>query len=738
MFQVLCLLLLSLVLAVYSFLDQDITPRLSKRFLVLLSIVTGTVVVFIRLAFGRYFTTIDESYYISLLGDPYWYWNSIVSGYITPFSLHILHYFFENPVNEVIWYSTIVAVVYVFLLFYIYRLFGLSYVHSIFSEIVLLMTPLFIWSMIQIRPQQIGLLVGLLLTAVFVNKSPSWKLFLVVSSLFILLIFSHLLSFIVYSALLVGYVTLSALLERQTTNYRYKSVMLVVSIPLSWIVFLSFPYSRPILKNLTWLFNVTFGTRFSPTVFQVVSSFGVLLLLLLWYFVLIHFGDRFACSLSSIWHLVRRRVSCGQHPPRRILLLIGEVMVFAGAYLQFRFGSSLYLRIYSGSLWSLLLFQMGNIVFALLYLKGLLKQLDHGIGKWAMLSGIMAIIAGIMLVVSFFMPSGNGIWGFHNWFIRGLQFFVPLASPIVAEVLLNDVHTDRSTFMKVSVSLLVSSLVMVSVLNTARVPGVYSYGAVWDPELVNLCSTFHGVYVSREPQGRFSEFVEGNLLKACGNELYATSSGQILVSSDSFNILEGEYLPLSLQDFVGSVKALRGNVLIVSGGEVSRNSFILSLFPGSRLVPVSRNEGCPLDELPGAVPSILVGGPGVNPCSKSLSAVISVKLGVNYVITPCSKYSVPSPSPWWNATKGLFVIYSVEYSGRPVLLIEGTNLDATLAGVYYFYSHIYMVSSVHRDAHYIVGEWIERDGKVLPFARGTPGDNNGFSYGDKIKILEQG
>ena len=732
-------LFFALFLIVCWLSDGDVVSSTLKELLFLLSLIVGSIVLFIRISFGRYFTTIDESYYVSLLGNPHWYWSSIVSGYVTPFSLHLFYNFFRNPVDEVILYSVIVAVVYMITIFYIYRLFGLSPIHSIFSEVVLLTTPLFIWSMIQIRPQQAGLLVGFLLTAIFVNRSSSWKLFLEVFILFILLIFSHLLSFIIYSTLLIGYVTFSVLSGDCSNEYYSKSAILVGVVPLSWMVFLSFPYSHPILKNLTWLFNVTFHTRVSFVSFSLISSLVILLLLLLWYAVLVRFGNRFASLLDSILYMVRGHMLGKSLPSKRVVFLIGLVLVFAGAYLQFRFGSSLYLNIYGKSIWALLLFQMGNIIFAVLYLRGLFNRLNQGrFRDWVILSGIMAGIAGSLLIISFFMPSGNGIWGFHNWFIRGLQFFVPFASPVVAEILLKDITINRSTFMKISVSLLISSLIVVSALNTARIPFIYHYGAVWNFETVGLCSAFHGVYVSREPQNRFSEFVEANLLKACENKMSKVISGSIVVSSDDLNIYKGVHSSSSLYDFVSSIKEFKSKILVIYGGEVFRNAFILSLFPDSRIVSISRDENCPLHRLLGKAPLILMGGPMANPCSKVISNSIPVELGMNYVITPNSRYSIPSPSPWWNATKGLFVVYSMRYNDQPVLLIEGTNLDATLAGLYYFYSHVYVSPLQYKNTRYIVGEWVERDGEVLPFAKGAPADKNGFSLGDKIIILERG
>ena len=739
---ILFLLSVSLFLISYCIfnMEKNIKSHTLYSLLGILSIVVMAFVMFIRIGFGRYFTTIDESYYISLLGTSRWYQSSIVSGYITPLSLHIMYPLFKNPVKETIVYSIFLSILYLLVLFHIYKLFGLSFTNSILSEVVLFMTPLFMWSMIQIRPQQIGLLVGLFLVAVFINKPPSWKLFLEAFVLFILLIFSHLLSFIIYSFVLVGFIILSTILNKhKMIEYYYKYKVLVGIIPLTWIVFLLFPYSHPILKNLTWLFNMTFGTRFSPTLFSVISSISILALLLFWYLVLIHFGNYLRNTLYSIWYLASKRVLYRSRPSRKVALFLGIVLAFSGAYLQFRLGSSLYLKIYDASIWALLLFQMGNIVFAILYIRGLFKKLTQGaVDKWVILSGIMAIIAGVMLLISFFMPSGNGVWGFHNWFIRGLQFFVPLASPIVSEMLLDDIAIERSTFMKISVSLLISSLIIVSILNTARVPYVYNYGATWNPELVNLCPAFHGAYLNREPQNKFSEFVTGNLLKACGNELSKNPSGQIMASSDSFSILERWYSPLSLYDFVNSLRAHEGNAVIIAGGNVSRNIFILSLFPNSRLIPIYHNEDCYLDKASETMPLILVGGPEVNPCSKFISNNIPVKLGANYVITSNFKYFIPAPSPWWNATQGLFVIYSVKYNGKPVLLIEGTNLDATLAGIYYFYSHIYLVPFNYKNVHYIVGKWVEDDGNVLSFAKETVDDNNGFSYEDKIEILEKG
>ncbi|ASJ08349.1 hypothetical protein A3L11_03520 [Thermococcus siculi] len=727
---------LAILAAVYIVSSGEAGRKIS---LLVLSVLSAGVVLYVRLSFGRYFTTIDESYYVSLLGDPRWYRTSIVSGYVTPFLLHVFRSLFATPVDEVVWYSAIAAVVYILLIFWVYKAVGLSSRHSLISLLILLMTPLYIWSVIQVRPQQAGLLVGLLIIALFVRLKPGKALFFGGSALYVLLVFSHVLSFIVYSLLLVSYLSVLVLFGEEMA-YRKKYLVLAGSVILSWIVFLLFPYSRPILKNMTWLFNNLFHVGLSVKAFSALSAGMLVILLLGWYLILIHIPGRLTGTLSAIVGSMEKVEDAYRRVDHKLFALLALMLVFGVLYVQFMLGAQVYARVYQGSPLALLLFQMGNLVFALLYLRGVFLSTIRGrFGDLELLSLLMIPIAGAFLLVSFFMPRGNGIWGFHNWLIRALQYFVPLAAPLVGRQIMEDVDSANIEWERVLVSVFLALIIMISVLNTARIPGVYDYDAVWSHELVELCGDFGGIYVPRGESSLYSSFVENNLLKACGNGLSLDERGPLVVSSDGFYISPTRYSTLTIGEFGGLASDYAGRLVVMSGGDAFRSSYVVSLLPGSVFLPLDPDD-CPLGKPWLSRPVLLIGGPVSNPCTRELEKVGALKVGLgnNYVTTLHSAYSIPAPEKWWDVREGLFVIHSLRYKGVPILLVEGTNLDATLAGVYYLMNAVYPRMGYYGSVHYIVGKWEETDGMVIDAAKGVPTDTNGFSPGDRITVLETG
>lgn len=714
--------------------------RLDHRLGLFSTLLFGSVVVFyIRTGFGRYFTTIDESYYVSLLGDPHWYLSSIVSGYVTPFSLHIFRPFFATPVDEVVWYSIAMVLVYTLVLFFSYRRLGLSPKHSMSAVFILFMSPLYIWSMIQVRPQQVGLLVGFLLAVSLLRGIRKKAEILLVLILYLLLVFSHVLSFIVYSVLLVLYISVRVLVfddGKAIVTYRF----FAFTIALSWVAFLIFPYSGAILKNMAWLFSSVTGLKLSASGFSVLSVVFLLVGLPLWYLVLLRFRGRLPL-LMQLFQRILARFSEGiekRSPLLSIVILAGLLGIL---YVQFHLGSSLYNWVYRGSLLVLLLFQAGNIAFAIFYLRGILTALRRAsLDTFELLSLMMLPLALLFLVLSFFMPHGNSIWGFHNWLIRALQYFVPLAAPIVAGVVRSEVDLVGKSS-RLFVPLLIGLLITLSILNTARVPEVYNYDAVWSEELVSLCQE-RGTYAPRLDGSVYSRFVEDNLLRACGGtlELNLEPNNDFSMVSDSFYRYWDKMGFLSIDGFARAFLRKGEPPVLLAGGRVQFNSYITALFPGSSLISLSPDGKCPIESIVPGKGVILIGGPAVNPCIRELEKIEAFKVHVtaNSLITPHSVYHVPIPNPWWDSKEGLFVIQTLEYMGRSVVAIEGTNGDSTLAGVHYFLEEVLPSPEKYVNISYVVGRWEETDGKVLDVVRGSMEDSNGFSPGDKIVILETG
>lgn len=732
----LSLFFITITLVVYFVFS---TKTCYKLPLLIVSFLFMALVFYIRVGFGRYFTTIDESYYVSLLGNTEWYRTSIVSGYLTPFFLHVLRPFFSTPVSEILGYSIAMSVIYTLFLFVIYLVIGLSSKRAVISTIVVLMTPLYLWSVIQVRPQQVGLLVGLFIVALFVRMKPGWKLFVISVLLYTLLIFSHVLSYLIYSSLLLLYLSISIVKDGE--DYKRKYWILAGSIIISWVAFVIFPYSVPILKNMTWLLNSIAHTKLSYGAFSMAFLVVMVMVIVGLYLALNVLREHLNRAWSSMFLSAERYlIRLYDMVSRRFFALLVFLVILVVVYIQFKLGMSVYTHVYGGSMLAILFFQMGNLVFALLYVWGVLQGIKEGhFGNFEILSLLMLFTAGTFLVLSFFMPRGNGIWGFHNWFIRGLQYFIPLSAPIVSFPLLADFDFGETT-KKFAVSVLIALLIIISTLNTARVPGIYDYTAVWSHELLGLCGEVNGVYIPRIELSPYAYFVDNNLLETCGSTLSKDPGNSLFVAaSDGFYVQPSQYSSLTIGYF-GRLVSMANNILVISSGSISRNSYVFSMFRDATFVHVTPRGSCSLSDLITNRPVLIIGGPASNPCTIRLEKLgtLGIKVGSNYVVTFTSTYRVPSPDKWWESKEGLFVILSLSYHGVPIMVVEGTNLDATLAGVYYLTNEIYPNIVDYDSTHYLVGKWSDTDGIVISAAKETPEDTHGFSPRDKITILEKG
>jgi hypothetical protein len=737
------LLALSTIVA-YINIEHRIGFRFKFLTLVLLS---GLLTFYIRTGFGRYFTTIDESYYVSLLGNPSWYTTSIVSGYLTPLSLHLVYSRTFNVINTILGYSIVMSVIYVIVLFLAYRQSGISENHALLSILVLFFTPLYLWAVIQIRPQQIGMLVGIILTIFIVRGRPTSKFFVAVLMLCLTLIFAHMLSFILYSVVLVTYLALSTILEKQSSDSTKKKYMAVaISIMMSWVVFILFPYSANLLNNMVWITNSTLHTQMSARTFYVVSTlaFGISL-------SVIYLGAKYLNSrinqdsIRAFIDLIdtKMNTSYGRYLP----WILSIVIIFILAYTQFRLGSKVYTRVYNNSTLALAFFQIGNLFFALFFLRGiLLKIKENTITRFDILPILWIFIGVALLFLSFFMPAGSKIWGFHNWLIRALQYLVVFASPVVAYPIVRDIQSGNSMGMKLTLSLLLGVLIIISALNGVRVPGVYSYDTVWTRELVNICQNnpSPAIYIPRTDGSATHMFSTSNLINACGGSLKRVDTKALtylMLSSDHFYLYAPDYRPISLGSFESTLQS--GGVVprLIMGGNSKLWGYYLQFFKMGVPIPIGKNDNCPLGEDTTLSPAILIGGRAVNKCTSKLEKeqAVPVYLDSHSVRTPTEFYSIPSADPWWNSTEGLFVIQAVEYYGTPILIIEGTNADATFAAIQYFVEEILPnMSSKYKKAKYIIGKWEERDGRVIEALKFSPKDSDGFSQGDEIKIIEIG
>ncbi|MCD6189315.1 MAG: hypothetical protein J7J97_03895, partial [Thermococcus sp.] len=98
---------------VYLASEEKLTKNAT---LVLILFFAFTIWYYIRFGFGRCFTSFDESYYASLLGDRYWYSNWPISGFVTPFLLHKLNSIISDPILTTLTFSALIFLIYVIFL----------------------------------------------------------------------------------------------------------------------------------------------------------------------------------------------------------------------------------------------------------------------------------------------------------------------------------------------------------------------------------------------------------------------------------------------------------------------------------------------------------------------------------------------------------------------------------------------------------------------------------------------
>lgn len=717
-----------------SFLVLSLEMRYYLKLAVIMMLFV-TLYSFVRMSFGRYLTTIDESYYVSLLGHPKWYITSIVSGYLTPATLNIVHNIFNDPVKTVFWYSLFIGLIYIFVLFASFRKFGLSKEHALISILLLFITNMYLWSVIQIRPQQLGFIIGLVLT-VFLVRLNNFNKFNILMFLLggVLLIFSHVLSFILYSLLFVVYLVSMALISEKPDPYLKKYSLVFFSIILSWTIFIFFPYSFYLIKNMTWITNNVLNLHLTATQFKLVSLTLLFTILSLAYLVVRKVAYlSFKNNIGRFFDIIREAI------PIKFFWMVCILGVILAGGIQFFLERGNYSTNVYSSVLIMFLFQLGNLAFALFYLWGLLSRFYTRItSDIDILSIIWIFISAMFLIVSFFMPEGR-VWGFKNWFLRGIQYFVIFATPLAGYSLLSSLNLN-SHWKKTLPAFFVSLLIFISALNVARVPSFYNYDVVWPYDAVTLCEKYpFGFYYSRtEGSFYYREFAIKNLLTACGGKLLSQEElanfDLLIASSDNFGVYSVGYVPTRIKSFYE--KATAKHIIVIGGGNKKIINYLASVLGASKIITLTQSSKCPLSHFSSGTPVILIGGKSSNPCVRLFenSASLPVHVEASFVSTPNSVYKSIIAEPWWNSTQGLFVIQSVEYRGIPILLIEGTNRDATIAAAYYYATNVPSISR----RYYVVGEWKEADGSVLNVAQGSPKDSNGFSPGDSITIIEMG
>ena len=141
---------------------------------------------------------------------------------------------------------------------------------------------------------------------------------------------------------------------------------------------------------------------------------------------------------------------------------------------------------------------------------------------------------------------------------------------------------------------------------------------------------------------------------------------------------------------------------------------------------------------------IAVGGPEVNDITAHYQELTPVRMvtnadgSISIVVDNETVANWSAPSPWWNVTKGYWVIQRVvdPDTGAVVYMIYGTDADSTWAAAYYFSKHFSELNNVN----YVVGYWEDTDSMIYSpaFLKFASDDKNGFSPTDNIGVVVEG
>ena len=677
---------------------------------------------FIRFGSNRITTTFDESYYLSTLkvGGEY-------SGLVTPFLLRVFDAFTGEPVVSLLIISVSIFVIYYFAVAAFHRKFD-GFAAAEYLLMALLLSSHYTWSANEVRPQQIGLLFGLALLLWV------WKVidgsFSRVRSLFLglllwaFLMVSHVLSFAVFLILSWALLLYAFLTMRiGTKDYALLSMLPAVGA----VTFFLLPPYRMMVFSIKWLLKHSSLSLMNYAGMHLEATVIITFLLAPLFGVLIRYEERghglLRRSLNLLINELRRR--------RKLYFNVAVVLVLSAILFQFYLGAPRYSVVYGGKMNLLLLMQMGNIIFAVLLLRGLFRELSAGVmTPLALLTSVLLLLEGGALLLSVVMPKNFGSFGFTNWAIRVYQYLVVVSAPYVASELGRIFSINGRILRRMAVALFIAGI-MTSVINVARPPAIYNYPYYWTKADIQLVSHVGPglVYVNGSPSLPFNSQALSFLGWAYGVNLHPVRGDLGGIPSPDFCVAPLCHSPYPYRALALSTLNANEGFRIMDGTAPKGMTGWIDNVIGNRSPALN-----------GTV-ELIVGNSTVNPLIARLESEFLLPVQVNYsVVTgPTFRYyqTVKAGEKEGDVRKGYFVIEFVEVNGTPVLVVEGVCWDAMAAGVWFLANKV-LRDPKKWDYSWIVGEWEESDGKVLPFLRFYPEDKNGFSYGDRIKIVTAG
>lgn len=670
----------------------------------------------IRFGYGRITTTFDEAYYLSTLRT-----GGVYSGLITPYVLKAVNALISSPVVSLLLVSLVLFVTYPFFLLRFHRSFSGYQSTSLSFFLALLLSSHYLWSSNEVRPQQIGTLVGLVLILAVMriheNNSSGVKGFLWVSALWVLLGLAHVLSLVVFLAL-AWFVGVLELIRGRPL----KAYLLSLGSSFFAVSLLFISEYRTMVFSIKWMLKHSTNTLFHFIGWNFYTS------LVLGWFLLLVSGPVIALlwNRNPLLSLTLGRVRDEIVKRAGLYALLGALAMACLMIVQFQLSRNVYELVYRNP-YFIPIMQVGNLIFGILTIAGFIGSLNEKRSDFS--REILVFMIGLMisaLLVSTVMPAGFGSFGFRNWMIRMYQYFVVFSVPFVAreiEALLGSFQWRRAL-----VLVLVFGIA-VSVLNVSRPPIVYNYPYYWtESDLELLPKVGPGfVYLGdtlSPPENSlavsFLGWAYGNRIEPYSNNLGYPPEPDQCVSDLCHSPYPYHEIPLT------SVNVSQAT--IVSGSTpVGLTSWARSLF---HLNGTGRG------------PVIALGNSTLNPLISRLESRYLLPVVVNYSIVtgPHFRYyfAIREGRVKGDVDRSMFVIQAVLVNDTPVIVISSPSLDGVAAGLWVLKTEILQNRTKWRGVSFVVGEWSEKDGRVLPMLKAYPEDENGFSYGDRIKILRTG
>ncbi len=219
---------------------------------------------------------------------------------------------------------------------------------------------------------------------------------------------------------------------------------------------------------------------------------------------------------------------------------------------------------------------------------------------------------------------------------------------------------------------------------------------------------------------------------------FLTSTADVVVSTYSIYTGLAE-LPYDVQTHT-SVSIVIGSKALESGGVIPDYMASMYLTSIIGVVPSTYDNQITPSSLSSKDMLILMGGPAVNSLTAYYQKFAPVKMNVGAngtvtIVTPNSTITWKAPTPWWNVSKGYWVIQRVvdPNTGAVVYMIYGTDMQSTWAAAYYFTHNLQNLNGVS----WVVGCWANTQN--VPYQSFLEhGSYYGFSPGDKITVISKG